>query len=203
MLNDGFAGDLTSSQLKLSGTVVEASERMIRLINDLLAITRIQNSHSHTRTQTVMLSSLLRKIENELHPSMQRKDLQFETSLGNAHSITSDESYLHEMLSNLIVNAIQYPPSRGKITVTMVRDGNKLRIAVIDTGIGIPKKYITTMFDQFTRADNALLEHPAGTGLGLYIVKLLADKLGATIDCQSTVGRGTTFIVSVPTGTTL
>jgi signal transduction histidine kinase len=110
----------------------------------------------------------------------------------------TDESILHEIVSNLIVNATQYTPAGGSITVTYDCDEMVVRISIKDTGIGIPEEYQSEMFKQFSRADNALLAYPAGTGLGLYVIKLLLDKLDATIECNSKVGVGTTFTVSIP-----
>lgn len=199
MLHDGFGGELTAGQHKLSATIIESSERMIKLVNDLLTITRAQNNKNGYIIKPVKLEKLFKKIETEVKPVIRKKHLQ----LTIQHKTTglvlqNDENMLHEIFSNLIVNAMQYTPEGGSICVTTAARKNSVTIKVADTGIGIPKEYIPELFKQFSRAENAVEAYPDGTGLGLYMIKLLLEKSGGAITCKSVIGRGTTFTVTIP-----
>jgi signal transduction histidine kinase len=196
MLHDGFGGKLSKGQEELSATILQASERMISLVNDLLTITRIQNCKDIVLRQAVSLDSILQKIDAELQSRIAEKQLRFEIVVApDAPKIVTNEAMLHEILSNLIVNAVQYTPTGGKIRAVVTDSRKQVSIAISDNGIGIPADYLPNVFEQFSRADNALAVYPEGTGLGLYVIKILLDRIGGTIECRSTVNKGTTFTV--------
>lgn len=199
MLHDGFGGELNARQLKLSTTIIQSSERMIKLVNDLLTITRAQNNDNTYKIEQVSLEDLFAKIHTEVEPLIKKKKLKLAFDYAATEAVLdNDEGMLHEIFSNLIVNAIQYTPDNGSITVvTSLEDGSVIT-EVIDTGIGIPEDYIPEIFNQFSRAENAVETYPDGTGLGLYMIKLLLEKGGGTISCRSTIGKGTVFTVKIP-----
>lgn len=201
MLSDGYAGVLTGEQQKLAGTIVQASERMIRLVNDLLTITRLQNEKVESKREVVSLSSILDHICTEVKPGAEKKQLNLTVKVTpDTPQICSDSAVIHEILSNLIVNAIQYTPAGGKIMVKAKKsDEHFVRITVQDNGIGIPKDYQALLFGQFSRADNALLAHPEGTGLGLYMITILLEKIGGKIKFKSELNVGTIFTLTLPT----
>jgi two-component system, OmpR family, phosphate regulon sensor histidine kinase PhoR len=99
---------------------------------------------------------------------------------------------------NLISNAIKYTPSGGHIDIRMGRDHRGLRWSIRDSGIGIPKPGQSRLFEKFYRADNAHTIDTEGTGLGLYLVRLIIERFGGAIVCESEEGRGTLFSVTLP-----
>jgi len=199
MLRDGFAGELSPDQLKVTNTIVTSSERMISLVNNLLSITRAQNDLRKFQYAKVFPADILKLIQTELTPKLLQKKIDLVLDTPDATlSLQSDASVIHEIFSNLIVNAVQYTNESGTITVKVSEDDDLIRITVKDTGIGIPETYIPHIFDQFSRADNALEKYPEGTGLGLYLIKILLEKVGGTISCESTLNIGTSFTVALP-----
>lgn len=201
MLRDGYAGPLDDEQYKLAETIVHASERMIRLVNDLLTITRLQNEKESTKKEKVSISDILEQIRTEVEPRASIKGLKLKIQVSESTpQIYSDASAIHEILSNLVVNAIQYTPEGGKIIAKAKSiEENKAQITIHDNGIGIPKEYQSLLFGQFSRADNALQAYPEGTGLGLYLITILLEKIGGTIKFKSELNVGTVFTVTLPT----
>ncbi len=199
MLKSCYMGELNEQQQQLVNTLVDSSERMIALVEGLLNITRAQSTSRLVQNIDVLISEIFEKIHTELEPRLKEKKLQYTFVMDkNIPFIHTDASILHEIFSNLIVNAIQYTPVKGSIHINVKLKNNKILISVSDTGIGIPKEHQPYLFNQFSRAENAMQEFTEGTGLGLYMVKLLLDKIGGTISYTSTLNVGTTFVISVP-----
>jgi signal transduction histidine kinase len=200
MLRDGMAGDLTPDQMQLASTVVTASERMTGLVNDLLKITRAQNGMHSLQLARVDFAALFDRLEEELQGRCAQRSLRLRMTLpAKPATIRSDVAVLHEVISNLLVNAIQYTPEGGAVRLSLrnLKSGG-VCLSVSDTGIGIPESHQPFLFEQFSRADNALEARPEGTGLGLYLVKLLLVNVKGTIGFTSRVGEGTTFRVELP-----
>ena len=112
----------------------------------------------------------------------------------------SDPQLLRQVMMNLVSNAIKYTPPGGRIEIRMGRDGRNLRWSIRDSGIGIPQASQPRLFEKFFRADNVHTVDTEGTGLGLYLVRLIVERLGGTVACESEEGRGTTFTSRCPCG---
>lgn len=197
MLNDGYYGALQKNQKDVAATIVESSERMIHLINGLLGITRAQNDMQKLNINTVSLNEVFKTIQSDVKHRVKLKQLDLSIA-ADLPLIKSDSALLFEIFSNLIVNAIQYTPSGGKVFVSSKVKKKCVVISIKDTGIGIPSEHQPYLFEQFSRADNAMEAYQEGTGLGLYLVKLLLDKIHGKISFESRVGVGTTFFVELP-----
>ncbi|MBA3758111.1 hypothetical protein H0X10_00560 [Candidatus Saccharibacteria bacterium] len=199
MLSNEYAGGLNKEQQQLADTLVSSSERMIALVEGLLNIARVQSATRLIQKSDIRISEIFKQIHKELEPRLVEKKLGYSLSLdGNLPVINTDTSIFHEIFSNLIVNAVQYTPIKGSINVTVKLMNKKALISISDTGIGIPKEYQPYLFEQFSRAENAMQEFTEGTGLGLYMVKILLDKIGGTINYRSELNVGTEFKVLVP-----
>jgi signal transduction histidine kinase len=133
-------------------------------------------------------------------------------SLGSEDQVQviGDADRLKQLFLNLMDNAIKYTPSGGTVTVSFAREGDWVRVAVADTGVGIPAQDLPRIFDRFYRVDKARSRDPSsfdsrsggsggGTGLGLAICKWIVDAHGGRIQAQSEVGKGSTFTVFLPT----
>jgi two-component system, chemotaxis family, CheB/CheR fusion protein len=117
----------------------------------------------------------------------------------SSRSVRSDPRLLEQMIRNLLSNAVKYT-DKGKILLGCRRRGDKLRIEVWDTGIGVPEEQLQAIFEEFHQLDNPAREHSKGLGLGLAIVERLAVLLGHTVDVRSHPGKGSVFAVEVPLG---
>jgi signal transduction histidine kinase len=113
-------------------------------------------------------------------------------------AVLGDARGLSQLCRNLLSNAIRYTPDGGRVTVRVTRLGDRIRLQVEDTGIGIPAADLPRVFEEFFRASNARERVPAGTGLGLAIVRSAAEQHGGTVEVSSEPGRGTCFTVELP-----
>ena len=109
-----------------------------------------------------------------------------------------DLQLLRQVILNLASNAIKYTPPGGRIEIRIRRQGGALHWSIRDSGIGISEDSQKRLFEKFFRADNAHTIDTEGTGLGLYLVRLIVERLGGTIACESEVGRGTLFHFMLP-----
>src|SRR5690606_35912870 len=116
---------------------------------------------------------------------------------GKLGTLTTSKLYLEAILQNFITNAIKYT-QQGAVTIHAERAGDNIKIGIEDTGIGITKSDQRYIFKKFYRSEDYRTRETSGTGLGLYVVGKLADKIGATIDVTSRLNHGSTFTVSVP-----
>ncbi len=199
LLHDGFRGALEPSQKELTKIIISSSERMIKLINDILLITRIQNGETSLLAKDGLLTDVLVTVETEQQNTIQKKRMHFVKVCGKGvNKITCNTFVTQEIVSNLIANALQYTPEDGRISIKVKLQKSQVVIDVSDNGIGVPAKDLPTIFDQFSRADNALEVFNEGTGLGLYVVKTLVNQIKGTITCDSELNKGTTFKVTFP-----
>lgn len=199
MLDDGYAGELSREQKDMTRRIVTASERMITLISDILLITRLQNGENKLQQKDSTYREVAKAVETEIDKKIKIKNIRYKSFIAaNAQKLKCNSFLVHQIISNLIVNAIQYTPSGGKILLNIETSSTSVLISVKDSGIGIPPEFITKIFDQFSRAENAFQVFNEGTGLGLYIVKLILDFIGGTINCISEIGKGTLFEVKLP-----
>ncbi len=174
----------------------EAVSRMMRLIEDLFDIAKGEKAEIALKRDSLDLAGLIRKMLDGLTPSMKAADVRavYEPPAG-LPAVTGDADALKEVLDNLINNAVKYNKRGGTITVTHEVEGSFLKTSVQDTGIGISETALAKLFRPYFRAVGNEIQ---GTGLGLYIVKKLVEKMGGAISVQSIYGQGTKFTVSLP-----
>jgi two-component system phosphate regulon sensor histidine kinase PhoR len=177
----------------------DANRRLIALVNDLLDVSRLESGKLAVALGPVDLVQVTQSVLDELAPLMRdrghRAALEAE---GGLPAALADPTLLRQVALNLLSNAIKYTPAGGAIDVKVMREGGSLLWAVRDTGIGIPPEGQARLFEKFYRADNAVTLETEGTGLGLYLVRLIVDRLGGRIWCESAVGAGSTFKFTLP-----
>lgn len=179
----------------------EAAERLINLVNDLLDASRLESGRLALALEEVDLRRLTREVLDEVAPLLREKrhDLAMDDA---AQPVTAraDAQLLRQVVLNLTSNAVKYTPPGGRITVRVGAGPEGAEWAITDSGIGIPKEAQRKLFEKFFRADNVFAVETEGTGLGLYLVRLIVEKHGGRVWCESEEGHGSTFAFALPAG---
>lgn len=175
------------------------NERQIHLINQILAISQAESKQLVLDKKDVNLATIARDVVKQVRPIlMQRKQKITLHVSRDSHAVYGDPEKLAMIIENLITNAVKYSPPSTEITVWLENDKKTETIKIQDQGYGIAPEDIDLLFRKFSRLDNPNSIESQGSGLGLYLVKMLIRLHGGTIDVQSTPDKGTTFIVSLP-----
>lgn len=196
-LLDGAMEDV-DVRVRFLQTVNEQSERLDRLVRDLLSLTRIESEGMQTDLHPVPLADIVTvcRERHRQHAERKRMQLTIETP-PEPIVVLGDEEALEQILDNLVDNAIKYTNEGGSVTIRWhVQDGVCL-LQVDDTGIGIPQSHLPRIFERFYRVDKARSRELGGTGLGLSIVKHLVQALGGTVSVASRLGKGTSFTIQL------
>ena len=176
-----------------------SAERLISLVNDLLDVTRIEEGRLLASPQPTDLGELAASVTTELRPLAEEKGHTLVATLpGDLPPVLVDPQLARQVVLNLMSNAIKYTPDRGRITITLAAADGAVECSVADTGIGIPPAAQPRLFEKFYRADNAVAIDTEGTGLGLYLVRLIVERSGGRIACDSRPGAGSTFRFTLP-----
>lgn len=179
-------------------SIIDAeTERLSRLIEDLLSLSSIESKERIINLKPVCLIRSIRSVMNILGPQISEKSLYVELIYDDQLSlILADEDLLNQVLINLLDNAIKYTPRQGKITIRSRKSDSRVITTFTDTGMGIPHESLPRVFERFYRVDKARSRHQGGTGLGLAIVKHIVESHGGEVFVESELGRGSTFGVS-------
>lgn len=178
--------------------ITQEIEREDKIINDLLALVKLDKEAAQLNITSVNINELTEIILKRLRPIARKNDI--ELLLVSTREITAevDEVKLSLVLTNLVENAIKYNKEHGKVTVTLDADHQFFTIAVEDTGIGIPEESLPQIYERFYRVDKSHSREIGGTGLGLAITKNAVSLLSGSIRVESTLGEGTKFLVKIP-----
>lgn len=177
----------------------EDSDRLAKLIDDLLDLSRIESGRMKMVFASVEPKSLIKRSIAIIENQAKARSISLKTNIpDNLPKILADETRLSQVLINLLDNAVKYTPEGGSVTITGFINKNLLQIDVADTGIGIPKKDLPRLFERFYRVDKARSREMGGTGLGLSIVKHIVQAHGGEVFVKSIPGQGSTFSFSVP-----
>jgi PAS domain S-box-containing protein len=176
----------------------EETERLSKLVNDMLDLSRIDLGTIKFDFKPVNLYDLIKNLKEETDMLIKEKGLKSEFIIeGGLPQIITDKERLMQIFLNLITNAVKYTP-KGKIIVKVNREGNFIHFRVIDTGIGIPKKYHEKIFERFFQIESPYTRKFKGAGLGLSLTKNLIKLMGGKIWVESKVGKGSTFHFTLP-----
>jgi len=171
------------------------AERLANLISDLLTLSRIESGAIPLEPEPVAILSAVNRVIHLLEQKALAKEVTFNRtdSLATIPDILADPDKLEQILINLLDNAIKFTPAGGRITVEASDLGDQVRVDVKDSGVGIPPKDLTRIFERFYRVDTARSRELGGTGLGLSIVKHIVQAHGGSIAVESSPGKGSTF----------
>ncbi len=172
--------------------------RLLTLINDILDLSKIEAGKMDIKPGAVKLKSLLTTVKENLQTLADKKSLLISLRVTSKVSkIETDESRLHQILTNILSNAIKFT-EKGEIKIRAKSDDKSVFISVEDTGIGISEKDIETIFDEFRQVDGSSTRAFEGTGLGLAIARKLTAALNGNLTVKSTVGKGSLFTLEIP-----
>jgi signal transduction histidine kinase len=197
---DGLTGELNPRQLRYLTRIKANTDRLARLINDLLDLTRIEAGRLELRPTSLLLTPLVTEVVASLRPVAEDKHIQLDVAAADPDAtVWADRDKVTQVLINLLGNALKFTPAHGHITVTITRDGAAwVQVAVADTGPGIAAEEAAKIFDQFYQVAQVGTQRPPGTGLGLAISKTLVEMQRGRLWVESVVGRGSTFYFTLP-----
>jgi signal transduction histidine kinase len=198
VLLEEAVGPLTPKQTELLIDARDNAERLLALIDQLLALARLQRTQDRAAVRPEDPGELLRRATDGVRPRADDKHVEVEVVAGEPlPPVAVDAARIGQALANLLNNAVTYTPSGGKITLSAAAAGDgRVVLSVADTGVGIPGEYLPHVFDRFFRIPGQSEE--TGTGLGLAIVKEIVTAHGGDVTCESEPGRGTTFRLTLP-----
>ncbi len=191
-------GPLNIEQKKQLGMAQRSARHLLSLINDVLDISKIEAGQLKVHLQLFNLPDLINKVVETIRPFADKKNLKLSVSIDkNVKEITSDNLRVQQILLNLVNNAIKFTEV-GIVSIICSTYGNYVKIQITDTGMGIENGKIKQLFKPFMQIDTGLTRKHEGTGLGLSICKKLTEMLNGTIEVESVLGSGSTFIVTLP-----
>lgn len=207
MLVNEEAGKLKPKQKEYVQDINESTKRMASLVNDLLNVSRLELGKVRIVPEPTQLEELLRDVVKDLDPLI--KNVKAKVSVvvpaKLLPKIPLDPALIRQVVTNLLSNSLKYfRPGKGHIEISVALEknskiaGSRVLITVKDDGIGIPLAVQGRIFEKFVRADNALKTATEGTGLGLYVCKMIVEASGGSIWFTSVEGEGTTFYVALP-----
>jgi len=182
--------------LRILRVMERHSKRLGLLIDDLLTLARLESRSAGLQFSDVQLGELFQSVIRDWEKKLAEKQLKVIVDLSpDARTIRADETRLHEVLYNLLDNALKYSRENGEIRLRGAQHGPEIVLSVTDNGIGISKDDLPRVFERFYRADKARSRELGGTGLGLAIVKHIAQLHGGRVEAESELGKGTTIRV--------
>ena len=183
---------------RLSTTYLEETVRLSGIVDDLMTLAQADAGRAHVDRMPVRVEDLIEDLRDDAAILASEKNLAVELPENVSATVLGDAARLRRLFRSLIANAVRYTDSGGTIRIRSRREGGNVRISIEDTGIGIPPESLPLIFDRFYRADPARSRDRGGSGLGLSLARWIAEAHGGTITAESTVGRGSTFTVTLP-----
>jgi PAS domain S-box-containing protein len=205
-LISGGDSELSPETGQAVGVIERNARRLLRVVGDLLLITRIEAGGLPLDIAAVSVPELVADVASSNAPEAAKQGVQLEVSAGDGPPLQADQERLHQALDNLLSNAIKFTARNngngqqrdGLVRITATHDDQAWLVEVADSGIGIPQDELGHVFDRFARGSNAKAASLPGTGLGLSVVKVVAERHGGRVEVDSAEGLGTTFRVYLP-----
>ena len=200
MLINGDFGELTNEQKVFLMKSYENNERMISLVNDMLAADRIESGRMKYDLIRINVRDLVENVLFEVFANAEKRKIKINFNVNSSEQfiVLVDPSKIRAVLQNLLENSIKYTMESGQIDISITKNDSQVIVTIKDNGIGIPKEHQSQIFTRFFRAPNALKQETNGTGLGLYMVKKIIEQHGGKVWFESVENNGTTFYFSLP-----
>jgi len=197
-LLDGVVGELDERQRRYIERISQNSERLVKMINDLLSLSRIEAGRIEFNPVNLSLYSLMEEMVFEFTNIAEKKGVSLSFDCPPDLTIFADGDKLREIIINLVDNAIKFTPSGGKVTLQAEEREKYVDISVEDTGAGIPPESLDEIFDRFHQVQMREKVNSEGIGIGLAIVKSLVELHGGNVIVRSEPGKGSRFTVTLP-----
>ncbi len=199
LLMNGGITKPNEEQMEYLEIIKEGNQRMLKLINDLLDVTKIEMGNLTIAFKPVDLKSIAEQTVKDLAPLAKANNVGIKFSAEeNLPFVLSDPEKCQMVFSNLIENAVKYSKGRGEVEISMRREGDSILTDIKDQGVGIPKTQQKNIFQKFFRSDNVMKHQTVGSGLGLFIVKAIVDANKGKIWFKSEENIGSTFYFKLP-----
>ena len=197
LIEERAAGPLTAKQERLISIMHRSTERLLRLVNEVLDLSRASAGLLPLERGWFDAAAVIARTLDELRPQAEQRGiaLRFENGTG-ASRVFGDQDRIVQMVVNLVANALRFTPSGGSVTVRVHATETDVRVLVEDTGAGIRAELLPHVFERFRQAHSGL----GGTGLGLAIVRAMAEAHGGRVTVESEEGRGSRFTITLPQG---
>ncbi len=191
---------LTGPQIQeLLSTMHANGMRLLKLINDLLDLERLDTGNMQVKPEPIHIGSFVRGLASSVQAVANDKSLKLETTVAaEVGTVLVDRDKLEKVLLNLLFNALKFTPAGGRVSIGAQRASDHLILTVSDTGMGIASAQLPFIFDRFWQADNSTRRKHQGTGIGLALVKELVEAQGGKVMAQSELEKGTTMTVELP-----
>ena len=195
----GVRGSLNADQAQDIARIRRSQKHLLTLINDVLNFAKVDAGQAEYRLTAVPVDEALKDTESMIAPQILAKGLRYQyKGAGRTESVLADPEKMQQIVLNLLSNAVKFTETGGSITVSATPQGGCIEISVKDTGVGIAEEKIDKVFDPFVQAGRQLNQPAQGVGLGLAISRDLARAMNGEICLESTVGKGSTFTLSLP-----
>ncbi len=203
LLELGVHGPVTPAQEEALGRVTRSQQHLLRLINDLLNLARIESGRVDYDLQSISVSDIVQSTLPMIEPQIAARGLRYEIEVPPDLTVAADREKLEQILLNLLSNATKFTEPGGSIRIEAKIEphGNGfVELKVIDTGVGIPMDQLDSVFEPFVQVENTQSSRAEGTGLGLSISREMAVGMGGDISATSTAGVGSTFTIRLRRG---
>ncbi len=200
LLGTGQFGKLKEEQAERLAKIEKHADLLTQLINNLLDIARIESGRTAMERQPIALEQFMATVTESVRPQLDAKRLHYQVDRDGVEALVGDSQHLTRVFINLLSNAIKYTPEDGSVRVGFRQDGEMILATVSDTGRGMKEEELPKLFQEFYRANDPVNQQIRGTGLGLALVKRIVEAHGGYITVSSEYGKGTTFLIRLPSG---
>jgi signal transduction histidine kinase/CheY-like chemotaxis protein/HAMP domain-containing protein len=190
--------NLTAKQVEYANVIHSAGSDLLRLINDILDLSKVEAGRLDVRPESFPLASLLDEVRATFQPLTAEKGLDFSIVDQGPAELVTDRQRLRQVLGNLLSNAVKFTQRGGVVLTVDIPRSGVVAFSVTDTGIGIPRDNLETIFGAFQQGDGTMSRRYGGTGLGLSIAREVCSLLGGELTAESEPGRGSTFTLLLP-----
>jgi PAS domain S-box-containing protein len=197
LLASGKLGALTDGGARMLDIAVQNTDRLVRLINDILDVERIESGHAELERTRIPVRELVRESVLGVQGAAEKAGIEIKTDVG-PFEVEADRDRVVQALTNLLGNALKFSPVGANVRVEVRRDGTFARFSVIDQGRGIPADHLEVIFDRFKQVDSSDARGKGGSGLGLAISRGIVQQHGGTIWAESELGQGSRFHFTIP-----
>jgi len=199
ILLEEVKGELNDPQKKYVSNIARSGKHLLSLINDILDLSKIEAGQKQLEYSSFELHEALDEISKLTKPLISKKNIGLQMELPSEDiRVYADRKKFKQIMYNLLSNAAKFTPDKGTITIIANQEKDKLKVAVSDTGIGIPESEQATIFEPFQQVKSSKSSEHKGTGLGLSLVRELVEMHGGQVRLKSEVGKGSTFSFTIP-----